>query len=427
VKPVLIIDGARLPFRRAGTDYLDLLSYDLVRSVLAGLLPRSNLKAGAVDQVIMGCVIQNPQTSNVARDGALAAGFSVSTPAHTVTMACISANRAIADAALALGAGQGGLAVAGGVELLSDPPVGFNKRVRKRLFEARKARTPLQYLGHARGLKLRDLRPETPAIAEFSSGETMGASADRLAALFGVTREEQDAFALRSHQLAAIATEKGLLAGEILPTALPDSFTLLTDDNTIRADSTAGKLASLPAAFVKPFGTVTAGNSSPLTDGAAAVLLATPEAAREQGLTARAVIRDWNFVAQDPGDELLLGPAFAVPQLLARNGLAFSDLDVIEIHEAFAGQVLAVLAALGSEKFGRERLGLPGAFASIDLERINTRGGSLSLGHPFGATGARLVTTAVNRLHAEGGRLALVTACAAGGQGHAMLIERVDS
>jgi acetyl-CoA acyltransferase len=427
VKPVLIIDGARLPFRRAGSDYLDLTSYDLVRSVLAGLLQRSGLDSDAVDQVIMGCVVQNPQTSNVARDGALAAGFSTATPAHTVTMACISANRAIADSALALGAGHGSIAVAGGVELLSDPPMGFNKKVRKRLFAARKARTPLQYLQHARGLKLRDLKPETPAIAEFSSGETMGASADRLAALFGVTREEQDAFALRSHQLAAFATRQGLLAQEVLPTALPPDFASLTEDNSIRVDSTLEQLARLPAAFVKPFGTVTAGNSSPLTDGAAAVLLATQEAAQAQGLPAKAVIRDWNFVAQDPGDELLLGPAFAVPQLLARHGLSWNDLDVIEIHEAFAGQVLAVLAALGSERFGRERLGLPGAFASIDLERINLWGGSLSLGHPFGATGARLVTTAVNRLHAENGRLALVTACAAGGQGHAMLIERVES
>lgn len=427
MKPVFIIDGARLPFRRVGSDYLDLMSYDLVRSVLAGLLQRSNLDAAAVDQVVMGVVIQNPQTSNVARDGALAAGFSTSTPAHTVTMACISANRAIADVTLALGAGHGGIAVAGGVELLSDPPLGYRKEVRKRLMQARKARGPLDYLRHARGLKLRDLAPESPAIAEFGTGETMGLSADRLAAAFGVTREQQDEYALRSHQLAAAAQEQGLLAPEILPTALPPDFTPLTSDNTIRADSTLERLAQLPPAFVKPFGTVTAGNSSPLTDGAAAVLLATAEAAQEQSLTPRAVIRDWNFVAQDPGDELLLGPAFAIPQLLARNNLSWSDLDVIELHEAFAGQVLAVLTALGSDKFGRERLGLPAAFASIDLERINLWGGSLSLGHPFGATGARLVTTAVNRLHATGGRLALVSACAAGGQGHAMLLERVES
>lgn len=424
---MVLLDGARTPFRRAGTDYFDLIAYDLARSVLGGLLRRNDVPAEFIDEVVMGTVVQNSSTSNIARDAALAAGLPATTPAHTVTLACISANRAIADAALSLTAGRSEFALAGGVELLSDVPPAFTKEARKRLFTAQKAKGPLGLAANFRGMKLRDMMPRPPAIAEFTTGETMGYSADRLAARFGVTRAEQDGYALRSHVMAAEADAAGHLAREILPTALPPRYTLLERDNTWRTDTSLERLAALRPAFVKPLGTVTAGNSSPITDGAAAVLLATEEAAAAHGLRPLAVIRDWIFTAQDPGDELLLGPAYAVPKLLERNKLAWSDMDVVEIHEAFAGQVLAVLAALGSEEFGRERLGLAGRFTEIGLDNVNRWGGSISLGHPFGATGARLLTTAANRLHAEDGRFALLTACAAGGQAHAMLIERLDA
>lgn len=424
---VVLVDGVRTPFRRAGTDYLDLISFDLARTVLAGLLDRSSLTPDRIGQVVMGNVVQNPQTSNVARDAALAAGFSRHTPAHTVTLACISANRAVADAALGLLAGHGDFAVAGGVELLSDVPPVFDKRMRRQLFEARKSKGPLDMIRHLRGLGLRRMLPGAPAIAEYTTGETMGRSADRLAARFDVSRLEQDSFALRSHTLAAEATAAGHLAHEIMPVSLPPDFALLDRDNTFRSDSSMEALGKLKASFVKPFGTVTAGNSSPLTDGAAAVLLGRREAAAAHGLPIRAVLRDWVFTAQDPGAELLLGPAYATPELLRRNNLTWADLDVIEIHEAFAGQVLAVLAALASDTFGRTNLGLSGAFARPALDNINRWGGSLSLGHPFGATGARLLTTAASRLEAEDGQLALVTACAAGGQAVAMLLERAET
>lgn len=424
-QPVLV-DGVRTPFRRAGTDYLELISFDLARTVLAGVLARTGVDAARIGQVVMGSVLQNPVTANVARDAALAAGLPEHTPAHTVTLACISANRAIADAALNLQAGRAEFAVAGGVELLSDVAPLFGKKMRSRLFRARRSRGPLQFSRHLRGLKLRELLPSAPAIAEYTTGETMGRSADRLAARFGVSRLEQDSYALRSHTLAAEATAAGQLVQEIMPVSLPDSFDLLLNDNTFRTDSSLEALGRLKPSFVRPWGTVTAGNSSPLTDGAAAVLLARRDAAAAHGLPVRAVLRDWLFTGHDPTDELLLGPAFATPRLLERNGLSWRDLDVIEIHEAFAGQVLAVLAALGSDSFGRSHLGLSGRFCQPSLEKINLWGGSLSLGHPFGATGARLLTTAANRLHAEDGQLALVTACAAGGQAVAMLLERVD-
>jgi len=424
---VAIVDGARIPFARAGTDYRDLIAYDLARMAIAGLLGRTGIDPADLDLVVMGSVVQNVATSNVARDAALAAGVPERVPAHTVTMACVSSNRAIADAALAIQAGHAGAALAGGVEMLGDVPVGFSREVRRRLFDARRYRSALDWAAFFRGLPLRELLPQAPAIAEFGTGETMGESADRLAAAFGVTREEQDAYALRSHRAAARARADGRLAAQVVPVVVPPRGLVVERDNGVREDTSLERLAALPPAFVKPFGTVTAGNASPLTDGAAMVLVMDERRATADGRRVRARIRDFTFVAQDPGPTLLLGPAYAVPRLLARNGLRLADIDVIEIHEAFAGQVLAVLRAWASDAFARDVLGLAGAPGEVDMERLNPWGGSLSLGHPFGATGARLVITALDRLEAEDGTLALVTACAAGGQGHAMLLERAAS
>jgi len=421
---VAVVDGSRIPFLRAGGGYARLIAYDLARMAAAGLMARSGVEPSSLDAVILGSVVQNPATSNIAREAALAAGVPNRTPANTVTMACISANRAIADAALMIAAGQAATVLAGGVEMLGDVPIGFSRELRRRFFETRKYRSPLEWRRFFKGLKPRELLPRPPAIAEFSTGETMGRSADRLAAAFGVTRQAQDAYALRSHEGAAQARANGLLGQEITPVTVPDAFDAVVADDGIREDSSAEKLARLKPAFVKPFGTVTAGNSSPLTDGAAATLLMDAARADAEGRPVRARVRDFVFVAQDPGDELLLGPAYAVPRLLERNGLAWNDVDVIEIHEAFAGQVLAVLAALESDSFAQERLGRTSRVAAVDMARINPWGGSVSLGHPFGATGSRLVNTAVHRLEVEDGQLALVTACAAGGQGHAMLLER---
>ncbi len=424
---MVVVAGGRLPFSRAGTEYRDLVSYDLARMALAGVLQKAAVAASEIDQVVMGSVIQNVATSNVARDAALAAGVPDGVPAHTVTVACISANRAIADAALAVATGHADAALAGGVEMLGDVPVGFDRDVRRRLFDSRRYKGLKDWGPFFKGLKLRKLLPQAPAIAEFTTGESMGQSADRLAARFGVTREQQDAYALRSHQGAAAAQAAGRFGPELISVTVPPKGAVISADSGVRADSSLEQLARLKPAFVKPFGTVTAGNASPLTDGAAAVVLMAEEEAVLQGRVPLARIVDFNFVAQDPGDELLMGPAYAAPRLLARNGLTLADIDVVEIHEAFAGQVLAVLAAWASPDFGRSRLGASGAFGEVDMARVNPWGGSISLGHPFGATGARLVTTAAHRLHAEDGRWALVTACAAGGQGHAMLLERIDS
>lgn len=421
--PVLV-DGVRIPFQKQGTGYTDLIAYDLARMAIHGLLGRTEIEPATIDQVIMGSVIQDPETSNVAREAALAAGIPDTTPAYTVTLACISSNRAIAGAVEAIMTGQADIVVAGGTETMSDVPLRFQKSIRKRLIQSQKASGPGDYLKLLQGLRPGDLLPDAPDIAEFSSGETMGKSADKLAAMFGVSRTDADAYAERTHKMAAKAWEDGLYDDEVIPVAAQPDFRPIRRDNTIRPDTSAEKLAKLGPAFVKPHGTVTAGNSSPLTDGASATLIMSEAKAKELGYTPKAYLREYLFVAQDPYDELLLGPAYAVPKVLARAGLKLKDIDVFEIHEAFAGQVMAVLNALESTDFAKRSLGRSSKVGKVPMEKVNTRGGSVSLGHPFGATGARLVTTAANRLRDEGGTYAMVTACAAGGHGHAMVVER---
>jgi acetyl-CoA acyltransferase len=420
----VLVDGCRIPFQKSGTGYIDLMAYDMGRMVLRGLLTRTGLPPDRLDRVVLGTVIQDVQTSNVAREAALAAGIPNDVPAFTVTMACISSNQAFTSGVDLIRAGLADRIIAGGTESLSDPPIRVARPVRKRLFEARHAQGAVDYFELLEGLDPRDIIPEAPSIEEFSTGEVMGESADRLAAAFGISRRAQDEFALRSHRKAAAARDGGLLDPGLYKAAVPPDFDPITTDNVIRDDTSLDRLRDLPPAFIKPFGTVTAGNSSALTDGASATLLMSDEVARADGYTPMAALREYTYVAQDPGTELLLGPAYAIPQVLAEAGLTLDAIDVIELHEAFAGQVLAVLEALDSDAFAESKLNQSSAVGTVDPDRLNAWGGSLSLGHPFGATGTRLVTTAARRLKHENGRWGLVAACAAGGQGHAMLIER---
>ncbi|MEQ8947033.1 MAG: acetyl-CoA C-acyltransferase [Balneola sp.] len=420
----VLVDGIRTPFLKSGTDYNDLIAYDLGRYAIQGLLTRNAVDPSSIDRVIMGNVIQEVRTSNVARESALGAGIPNTVPAFTIALACISSNQAVASGVDLIRSGQAKIILAGGTETMSDIPVRFKKKFRQKVLEARKYKSPLDFLKFLKGLRPKDLLPELPAIAEFSTGETMGKSADRMAARFGVSRKDQDEFAMRSHHLAAKATQEGLLDDEIFPVKVPPKFFVVNNDNGFRSDTSIEKLAKLKPAFIKPHGTITAGNASFLTDGASASFIMEEQTALALGLKPKAYLREYNFVSQDPKDELLLGPAYATPKVLDQMNLKLEDIDVFEIHEAFAGQVLAVLAALDSENFAKESLKRDSKVGQIPMDKINTMGGSLSLGHPFGATGVRLVTTAANRLHHEGGKYALVTACAAGGQGHAMILER---
>ena len=422
----VIVDGGRIPFQRSGTGYKKLMAYDLGRMAIEGLIGRADIDDSEIDRVIMGCVIQDVNTSNVARESALGAGLPLSIPAHTVTQACISSNQAISSAVDLIRSGQAEIILAGGTETMSDIPIRFRRKFRQKLLDARKYKSLSDWLSFFKGLRPSDLLPEIPAIAEFSTGETMGESCDRMAAHFGISRKAQDEYALRSHQLAAEATHKGLLEDELLPASVPPEFNTIEQDNGFREDTSMEKLEKLSPAFIKPHGTITAGNSSFLTDGASASLIMNESKARELDLTPKAYLREYTYVAQDPEDELLLGPAYATPKVLDAMELSLADIDVFEFHEAFAGQILTVLKALDSEAFAKEHLGRDQKVGEIPMDKFNLWGGSLSLGHPFGATGTRLVTTAANRLHHEDGRFALVAACAAGGQGHAMILERYD-
>lgn len=418
-REVVVLDGCRTPFLRSNTDFEDLRAYDLGRMAIAGLLHRTKIDPGAVDLATMGTVVADPDTSNVARESALAAGLPDTCPAFTVTGACISANLAFLQAHNAILAGQARVAIAGGTETLSDVPIRFQRKIRKRLIASQKAKGLGDWLGLLKGLRLKDLAPQVPAIADFSTKLTMGQNAERLAKRLGIGREAQDAFALDSHLRAARATEEGKLARQIVPARVPPKYGAIERDNGIRGDTTPEKLAKLRPAFDRKFGTITAGNSSFLTDGASAVLLADAGRARELGLRPLARVVAQALVAMDPLEELLLGPASAVPRVLEQAGLALSDIDVYEFHEAFAGQMLAVLQEL-------ERLGPPRG-GPIDRAKLNAWGGSLSVGHPFGATGGRLVVTCCHRLEEEGGRYGLIAACAAGALGYAAVLERIDA
>jgi acetyl-CoA acyltransferase len=346
-------------------------------------------------------------------------------PAHTVNRACASANEAIAQVASAILMGHVETGIAGGAESLSDVPILHSRRMAQALVDAQKARSLGARLAIFSRLRPRDLVPQSPAIAEPSTGLTMGQSAEKMAKENAVSREEQDRIALASHRNASRAVDEGRLAPELCAVHVPPSYeTTVTVDNLVRKDTSLEALAALPPVFDRRYGTVTAGNTSPLTDGAAAVLLMSEEKARAEGREPVAFVKSWAVAAVDPGGQLLMGPGLAIPMALERAGLQLSDVDVVEMHEAFAAQVASNIQALESEAWARERLGRSTPVGRVDRERLNVNGGSIALGHPFGATGARITTTLANEMQRRGARFGLLSVCAQGGMGFAMVLER---
>ena len=424
MKKVVLIDGTRTPFVKSGTSYFDLMSYQLGEVAISGLLKKTGLDPKLVDSVIMGTVISQSKTSNVARESALGAGIHFNTPCSTVTQACISANQAIASAVEKIMTGQADIIIAGGTDSTSDAPIQFNKPMRKKLFMAQKLKTPMEFLKFATTLRLKDFNPDRPAVAEFKTGRSMGLDCDIMAKRYGVKRADQDIFALRSHQLAAKADKEGILDKEITPVEIGGKK--ISKDNGIKGDAKIEKLTSLKPAFVKEEkgGTLTAANSSFLTDGASAVLLMSEDKAKELGLKPLAYIHSYVFTGCDIQEELLLGIAYSVAKVLKRANLTLNDMDAVEFHEAFAGAALTNIKCLADEEFSKTKLGYDKAVGDINIDKLNVHGGSLAIGHPFGATGGRLITTLANRLVRENGRYGILSACAAGGHGHAMIIER---
>jgi acetyl-CoA acetyltransferase family protein len=426
-KNVVVVDGVRTPFLKYMTDFAPYMSYQLGQQAIKGLLEKTGIDKKEIGRVVMGTVAPIINTPNLAREAAVTAGIDSSTPCHTVSMACISANQAISTAADAIKAGHADVIIAGGTECPSDTPIGYSKKMRRTLIRLSLAKTMGQRLGYL-GTMLNPVNwmPAKPAIAEFLTKKTMGADCEEMVQRYKVGRKEQDEFAVRSHVLAAKAHEGGLYKDEIVSVEVPPKFKVVSKDNGVRGNSTVEKAAKLRPAFDKKNGSLTAANSSFLTDGAAVVLLMSEDKAAELGYKPKARIHTHCFSAQRLEDELLLGPTYAISQALSKSGLSIDDIGVWEIHEAFAGQVLTNLKCLADDEFCKQNLGRDKAVGQIPMDKINTLGGSLSIGHPFGATGARLVTTCANRMNRENAKYGVIAACAAGAHGHAMILENIN-
>jgi acetyl-CoA acyltransferase len=420
---VAIVAGLRTPFAKSGTTLKSLSAQDLGRAVVAELVQRSNLDGKEVDILVFGTVVPSVVAPNIAREVALLPMLPKGIPAVTVSRACASANQAITDAADQIALGYADVAIAGGAESLSNIPILHSRGFSDVLVSASKAKSLPARVGAFAKVRPKDLVPITPAIAEPSTGETMGQSAEKMAKINHIPRDEQDQFALRSHRLAAAGTQDGRLSAEIMPFYVPPRYgEVATTDNGVRSDTSFEQLQALRPVFDRKYGTVTAGNSSPLTDGAAAVLLMSGEKAREFGYKPLGYIRSYAYAALDPGEQLLQAPVLAAPVALKRAGLSLQDIDLVEMHEAFAAQVLSNLRGFESKHWA-ERAGFSEPVGEVDRSRLNVMGGSIAIGHPFGATGARITTTLVNELQRRGGQFGLMTVCAAGGMGFAMVVE----
>lgn len=420
---VAIVAGNRIPFARANTAYAALSNQDMLTAALQGLVDRTGLGGVRLGEVVAGAVLKHSRDFNLARESVLGTTLHPDTPAYDVQQACGTGMQAAILVANKIALGQIECGIAAGVDTTSDAPIGLNERLRRQLLRVNGARSTSQ--------RLRELTrinpalffvPALPRIAEPRTGLSMGEHCEQMAKQWGIKREDQDALALRSHQRLQAAYERGFFDDLVSP------YCGLKRDNNLRPQLTATQLAALQPAFDRQQGTLTAGNSTPLTDGASSVLLASEQWARERGLPILAYLRLAETAAVDfasPSAEgLLMAPAYAVPRLLAKLGMSLREFDYYEIHEAFAAQVLCTLRAWEDARFCRERLGLDRALGSIDMERLNVNGGSLATGHPFAATGARILAQLAKQLAERGAGRGLISICAAGGQGVVAVVER---
>ncbi len=422
---VAVVRGLRTPFAKSGTSYARLTALDLGKLVVTELIERSGIDPNEVQELVFGNVIPSVKAPNIAREIVLGTGLPKKIPAYTVGKACTSSNQAITAGADMIMRGYADTVIAGGAESLSDIPILFSRNMSEAFVGASKAKNAMARVGAFRKVRPKDLLPDAPAIAESTTGLTMGESAEKMAKENGISREAQDRFAYQSHSRAARATRDGRFKEEVMTVVLPPNYDdVIETDNLIRGDTTVEALSKLRPVFDRKYGTITAGNSSPLTDGAAAVLLMSEDKAKALGIKPLGYLRSYAYAALDPFDQLLQGPVFALPVALERAKITLKDIGVIEMHEAFAAQVLSNIQWMGSKKIAQEKLGRSEPVGDIDPEKINHTGGSIALGHPFGATGARIVTTVCNELQRTGQQYGLVTVCAAGGMGSALVLER---
>jgi len=425
-RKAVVVRGVRTPFVRAFGKLLKVDTIGLGVSAVGSLLEKTELDPKEIDGIVWGGVILPGLAPNVGREISLDLRLPYAIEAHTVTRACASGLQAITDAVSAIERGDADVMIAGGSDSTSNAEIKLPQKIVHALAPLAFGKaTPGDVLGVMSQLvPISEILPKMPKIAERTTGQVMGEAAEEMARRNEIPREAQDELAVRSHHLAAAAVRSGRFDDEVAPVITARGESVGADD-LIRADTSVEKLAKLRPVFAKD-GTLTAGNSSPLTDGAAAVLLMSEDKARALGYEPLAAFRSWSYIGVDPSDQLLMGPALAMPRALERAGMTFADVGLVDMHEAFAAQVLSIVKMLGSRAFARERLGRDEAVGEVDMERLNVHGGSVALGHPFGATGARMVTTMANELALGEHETALLAICAAGGLGAAAVLERAS-
>ncbi|HEY7752275.1 MAG TPA: acetyl-CoA C-acetyltransferase [Steroidobacteraceae bacterium] len=416
---VAVIGGARIPFARAHGAYASVGNQEMLTASLKGVVDRFGLKGVRLGDVIAGAVMKHSSQWNMARESLLDSGLSPETPGLDVQRACGTSLEAAIAIANKIALGQIDAGIAAGVDTVSDPPIVFGKEYQQLMLRAFRAKSAGERIRALLGLRPRHFKAVYPGTGEPRTGLSMGQHAERMAREWQITREAQDELALASHQRASQAWAEGFMSDLVVP------YLGLGADNNVRADTSLEKLAKLKPSFAKD-GTLTAGNSTPMTDGSSAVLLASEDWARSRGLSVQAYLTFGKVAAVDfvGGEGLLMAPAWAVPRMLADAKLSLQDFDFYEIHEAFAAQVLCTLKAWESEKFCREKLGLPGPLGSIDRAKLNVKGGSVAIGHPFAATGARIVAGLAKLLATRGSGRGLISVCTAGGMGVTAIMER---
>lgn len=420
---IAIVAGLRTPFAKQATYFHGVPALDLGKMVVQELINRTEIDPKIVEQLVFGQVVQMPEAPNIAREVVLGTSLPVTTDAFSVSRACATSFQSAVSVAETMAAGQISVGIAGGADSSSVLPVGVSKRLARALVDLSKARSLGQRVKIIASLKLKDLLPVPPAVAEYSTGLSMGDTAEQMAKTHQISRRDQDELTLRSHNLAHQAWENGWLSDEVM-TAYAEPYTShLSRDNNIRAGGDIDKLAKLKPVFDRRHGSVTAANSTPLTDGASAILMMTESRAKAEGLPIMGYIRSYAFAAIDVWEDMLMGPSYATPKALDAAGMTLQDLDLIDMHEAFAAQTLANMKMFASTKFAQEKLGRDRAIGEIDMDKFNVLGGSIAYGHPFAATGTRMITQTLRELQRRGGGVGLTTACAAGGLGTAMILE----
>ncbi|MEE8409735.1 MAG: acetyl-CoA C-acyltransferase FadI [Myxococcota bacterium] len=420
-----IVAGLRTPFLKMGTAFKHLSPLDLATGVVTELVHRANLDTGEIDRVVYGQVVPTIEIPSIARELILASGLPRTIDAFSVSRACATSTQALVEAAQAIMLGEVDVVIVGGADATSRPPITISDGMVDALVAANAAKDPMSKAKAFLGLKPKDFLPKPPALTEPSTGLTMGQSGEKMAKENGISRADQDKFALRSHQKAADAWDNGIYDQEVMRYAVPPKYLeVVTRDGLVRPDTTLDKLSGLETVFDRKYGTVTAASSSPLTDGASALVVMSASKAKALGYEPLAYVKSWGFAALDPSWQLLMGPSFATPLALDRAGMKLADLDLIDIHEAFAAQVLSNLQAFASKDWAKKHLNRSEAIGEVDEDKLNIYGGSISLGHPFAATGARQALTMARELDRRGGGTALCTQCAAGGLGAAVILER---